>query len=149
MTASQDPRADCLARYVDFFETLTADTVDRLPEVAVAELRFRDPFNDIVGRDKVAALLRQMFDDIDDPAFHVTDVAWGRDRAAAYLRWRMTGRIRRLGAWTVDGMSEIRFAPDGRVAVHFDHWDAAGQFYEKWPLLGPLLRAIRRRLARI
>ena len=37
-------------------------------------------------------------------------------------------------------------AADGRVAYHRDYWDAAEEVYEKIPLLGGLLRWIKRRL---
>jgi len=44
-------------------------------------------------------------------------------------------------------MSELTFDSDGKVARHVDHWDAGKEFYEKLPLLGGVLRAIRRRVA--
>jgi steroid Delta-isomerase len=44
-------------------------------------------------------------------------------------------------------MSELTFDSDGKVARHIDYWDAGKHFYEKLPLLGALLRAIRRRVA--
>jgi hypothetical protein len=41
----------------------------------------------------------------------------------------------------------VQFDPDGRVAEHIDYWDPAGQVYETIPILGLLMRALRRRLA--
>ena len=38
-------------------------------------------------------------------------------------------------------------AADGRIARHRDYWDAAGELYEKLPLLGTLMRWLRRRIA--
>jgi steroid delta-isomerase len=35
---------------------------------------------------------------------------------------------------------------DGRVVYHRDYWDAAGELYERIPLLGALMRGVRRRL---
>ena len=40
----------------------------------------------------------------------------------------------------------VKFAPDGRISEHIDHWDAAAQFYERIPVLGWLIRKVRRRL---
>jgi hypothetical protein len=39
----------------------------------------------------------------------------------------------------------LRFAPDGRIAMHRDYWDAAEELYEKLPLLGGLMRWLKRR----
>jgi hypothetical protein len=41
-------------------------------------------------------------------------------------------------------LSEVRFGPDGLVAEHRDHWDAAEQLFGRLPLLGALLRLIAR-----
>jgi len=43
------------------------------------------------------------------------------------------------------GDDNPRFAPDGRIAMHRDYWDAAEELYEKLPLLGSLMRWLRRR----
>jgi hypothetical protein len=74
------------------------------------------------------------------------DSAWSPP--IAYLKWRMNARVRVLGDWVVEGLSEVRFDPDGRVAEHRDHWDAAEQFYGRLPLLGRLLGPLLGLIAR-
>jgi hypothetical protein len=44
-------------------------------------------------------------------------------------------------------MSEVAFGADGRALSHIDHWDAGGQFYARLPVLGTLIRLVKRRLA--
>ena len=46
----------------------------------------------------------------------------------------------------IQGASRLQFAADGRVASHRDYWDSGRELYEHLPLLGVLLRALRRRL---
>ena len=41
----------------------------------------------------------------------------------------------------------MAFDGDGRVLSHLDHWDAGGQFYARLPVLGTLIRLVKRRLA--
>ena len=48
---------------------------------------------------------------------------------------------------SIHGGTLLHFAPDGRVTSHRDYWDAAGELYEKIPLLGALLRRIKRHMA--
>jgi len=48
--------------------------------------------------------------------------------------------------FALEGMSEIRFAPDGRIAEHIDHWDSGAQFYARIPVLGWLIGLVRNRL---
>lgn len=110
--------------------------------IATEDVRFCDPFNDLRGIEHLRRLLTHTRQQLPGARFEVLDTAWSDPRA--YLRWRMTARVRVLGDWRVEGMSEVRFAPDGRVVEHLDYWDAAGQFYGRLPLIGSLLRWLGR-----
>ena len=48
-------------------------------------------------------------------------------------------------AQTVHGSSHLHLAADGRIAIHRDYWDAAEELYEKLPVLGALMRWLKRR----
>ena len=141
MTLPTDAAARAYARY---WEELSPDTVGRLDAVAAADIRFKDPFNDFRGRDRLRAVLERMFTTLERPRFVVTDTAPGA--RATYLRWRfdfaLSGRPQ-----VIEGMSEVRFGADGLAVEHVDHWDAGEYVYEKVPLLGGLVRLVRRRLA--
>lgn len=139
--------SDPLDAYARYWAEMTRAGVPALRALAAPDLRFRDPFNDLVGVERVVAMLDAMYDALDDPRFVVLDRATGA--AASYLRWRMTFRPKGRGGpdWVIEGMSEVRFDAAGRVAEHLDHWDAAGQFHERLPGIGALLRWVRRRMA--
>lgn len=136
-----------IADYIRFFETLSPDSLVRLPALVTNDVVFRDPFNDVRGIDPMRRVFERMFADVADPRFVVSAVA--REGDIAFLRWRFTGRTRGAagGPLALEGLSEIHLAEDGRVSGLIDHWDAAGQLYERLPLLGWLLRRVRRRLA--
>lgn len=133
-----------LDAYVQFFEELSPETLDSLAQVTAPEVRFSDPFNDVRGRDAMRAVLADMFRKLGRPRFIVTHRAWDDD--TAFLRWRMEARAFG-GPWTVEGMSEVRFDQDGLVREHVDHWDSGTQVYARLPVLGALIRMIRRRIA--
>lgn len=137
---TQDP----FTAYIRFFETLTPKTLAGLDALVAADIRFRDPFNDIVGAAAMRRVFEDMFARFDEARFVVTDRADSADRC--YIRWRFTARDRGR-EWTIDGVSEIAADGGGRIVSHVDHWDAASQVYEKLPLVGALVRAIRRRAA--
>jgi len=138
--------AEHLDRYAAAFEGLTPNTVDSLHALVTDDVRFVDPFNDVRGPAAFVAIFRHMYETLSDVSFTVDDRAIGE--RAGYLRWTMAATLKRGGGrLTLVGMSEVRFAADGRVSTHIDHWDAAGQLYETVPVLGPVLRWLRRRLA--
>lgn len=131
-------------RYCRYLETLTPESLARLSEHVTPDVRFKDPFNDVRGVNSMAGVFRHMFDNIPDVCFTARHVMVDGDYCL--MTWRFEGKLRGQ-AWGFDGSSSLRFAPDGRVAEHIDYWDAAENFYERLPLIGWLLRQIRRRLS--
>lgn len=137
-----------LRAYLHAMATLTPATVGDLTGFLMEDVRFSDPFNDLRGIPAFLRVFERMFEDCVEPRFVLQDVAVSG--AVAYARWRMTFRPRRwptAAPWVIEGMSEIHVAPDGRIAAHIDHWDAASQLYARFPLLGWVLRQLRRRLS--
>ena len=135
-----------LDAYGRAWEELAPDSVSALSALLDEQVRFLDPFNELTGRAAFERLLRATFEHLETPHFTVQDTAISSK--AGYLRWRMTARSKRGGIdLAIEGMSEVHFSPEGLVTVHIDHWDAAGQLYEKVPLLGRVLAALRRRIA--
>lgn len=131
--------------YIRFYEALDLKTVDQASDVASADIHFRDPFNDVIGIEAYKTLLAKMLDSAPDAKFVVTHQSVDGD--TCFIRWQLEATLR-SGPWNVVGMTELRFAPDGKVREHIDHWDAAGQFYERLPFIGAMLRFVRRRVAK-
>lgn len=145
MNAAADPRLATLAAYCRLFETLSPDRLDELRGLCTPDVRFVDPFQEIVGIDRYVGLYAHMFRIVTAPRFEVLDRALGVE--TGFIRWRFIGRIRGRDL-AIDGMSELRFAAAGdRVREHVDHWDAAGQVYARLPLAGAAVRALRRLFA--
>lgn len=137
---------EALEVYARFFEGLTQANAGGLARLATPDVRFKDPFNDFRDRDRLIRLFTHMFDKLDEPRFIVRDRAMGA--TAGYLRWTFTFRVKgRPQAWSIEGMSEVAFDAAGLVTSHVDHWDAGEQFYEKLPVLGALMRVVKRRMA--
>ena len=66
-----------------------------------------------------------------------------------FVRWRMDVVFRKFHKGQVQssiGISHIRFDKDGRVVYHQDYWDSGSALFEKIPLLGMGIRAVKRRL---
>jgi len=131
-------------RYRRYLETLTPVSLDRLSDYVADDVRFKDPFNEVRGVDKMARVFRHMFENVDDIRFTVDQALANGDRCL--MAWRFEGKLGGV-PWAFDGTSVLRFGDDGRVVEHVDHWDAGQDFYERLPVIGWLLRWIRGRLA--
>jgi steroid Delta-isomerase len=134
-----------VARAVAFFESLTAADVARIGEVYAGDAWFKDPFNEVRGVDAIARIYAHLFEQVDAPRFVVLEALV--DGRTAVLVWDFEFGFRRPlpGARRrIRGCSNLRFDAAGLVVHHRDHWDTA-ELYEHVPLLGGLLRALRRR----
>ncbi len=140
-----DPRIDRVRAY---FESITPESAARIDEVYTADAFFKDPFNEVRGAAAIRRIFEHMFVQVDAPRFVIREaVAQGDD---AFLTWDFLFRMRRLGGreQVVRGASHLKFAADGRIRYHRDYWDAAEELYEKLPVLGGLMRLLKRKAAR-
>jgi len=114
-------------------------------EFYTLDARFKDPFNEVQGTVQVQRVFSHMFETLDEPRFVVHDILVQGDRC--FLSWEFLFRFRRFGRelQTVRGGSHLRLAGDGRIEAHRDYWDAAEELYEKLPLVGMLMRWLRKR----
>jgi ketosteroid isomerase-like protein len=136
-----------VTRLQQFFETLSRSSLASIGTVYADDAWFKDPFNEVRGLPSVRRVFEHMFDQVNDPRFVVTRAVAQGDHA--FLTWDFQFRMKRSPdqLHVIRGASHIQFASDGRVAHHRDYWDAAEELYEKLPLLGGLMRWLKRRAA--
>ena len=135
-----------IERLIEWFETLTAESVARTDEFYAADAFFKDPFNEVRGVENVRQIYAHMFAQVIEPRFRITDRVLAVD--AAMLAWEFTFRLKPGSAVvTVRGASHLRFDAAGRLAWHRDYWDTSEELYSKLPLIGALMRLLRRRLS--
>ena len=131
-------------RYRRYLETLTPETLVSLPNYVTANVRFKDPFNDVRGVDAMARVLNEMFCKLGNVSFQAVHI--NSNDNICIIVWNFEATLRQK-IWKFDGTSVITFNADGRVSEHIDHWDAASNFYEHLPGIGWLLRKVRRCIA--
>jgi steroid Delta-isomerase len=117
---------DALKKLILFFETIEAGKIDQLAKVYTEDVFFKDPFNEVRGLSEVVRIFSHMFEQVDNPRFVVTSHVLQGDQA--FLR----------------GATHLRFGSDGKANFHRDYWDAAEELYEKLPLLGSVMRGLKR-----
>ena len=148
-TFTPDPQAQRsaeLAALVHWFETITPASVADLPKFYASNAYFKDPFNEVRGLAPMEAIFSHMFVAMHAPRFVVTgQVLQGNQ---AFLTWDFHFAFRSFQPQTqrlIAGTTHLVFDGDGKVAIHRDYWDVAEELYEKQPLLGGLMRWLKRR----
>jgi limonene-1,2-epoxide hydrolase len=133
-------------RIVDAFQTLTPAGVQALGAIYAPDARFKDPFNDVQGVAEIQRIFRHMYVSLENPRFIVT----GRivQGAQCFLTWEFRFGFRRFKqgeAQCILGGSHLVLNEEGRITLHRDYWDAAEELYEKLPVVGSVMRWLKRR----
>lgn len=133
-----------LEKLIHFFESISQENTVELKQIYTEEVFFKDPFNEVNGVQHVIAIFDHMFHQLDQPRFVVTTHVSQGDQA--FLTWDFLFKMKRFNRTEqcIRGASHIRFAADGRVCYHRDYWDVAEELYEKLPLIGSVMRGLKK-----
>jgi len=136
-----------LQNVIRFFESVSPESVKDIPQLYSVDAYFKDPFNEVRGEPAIRAIFVHMFEQVDVPAFKIARSILQDDDA--FIVWdfsfRMKGACQTL---TIHGSTHLRFNAAHQVMYHRDYWDAAEELYEKIPVLGSLMRLIKRQARR-
>lgn len=132
--------------YAEFFEALSAEDLQESYEDFFDEHSyFEDPFQKVYGIDAIYKVFENMYKTLHEPRFVVEEII--SEGAVAYLRWNFIYKLsKNAEEQSFVGVSRVEFTPEGKVVRHVDYWDAAQNVYEKIPLLGAVLRFIKRKI---
>ena len=132
-----------------FFADFSPAKIESLLEQTYApEVWFNDTLKTVRGTGPLKHYLSESASAVDACRVEIHDIS--HNGSGDYLvRWSMMIRFKRFkrGQDTHSiGVSHLRFDRDGRVLLQQDYWDAAQGLFEHVPLLGAMIRAIKRRL---
>jgi len=133
-------------RFKQVYLELRHDTLDLLDGIYADDVVFEDPLHRVEGLAQLKSYFARMYAGVESIDFDYGEVLAGD--AQAMLTWTMRMRHRRLRAGeelALPGATHIRFG-ESRVHYHRDYFDAGALLYERIPLLGGVVRAVRRRV---
>ncbi len=138
-----------LQRVVHFFEHLQPADVAHIAHIYTADARFKDPFNEVQGVAAIERIFAHMFEALDTPRFVITHHV--QQGAQCFVTWDFVfamPRLHKRAPHTIRGATHLVLREEAgvwRVAVHRDYWDAAEELYEKLPVVGGLMRWLKKR----
>ena len=149
MNSQANPATDCgtdAKRLAHYFETLSPQSVAEVARYYAADARFKDPFNDVTGVAAIQHIFSHMFDALERPHFVVTtQVVQGQQ---CFMTWEFRFGFKNFKQGepqVILGATQLIFSASGLVTLHRDYWDAAEELYEKLPVVGGLMRWLKRR----
>ncbi|NGP54242.1 nuclear transport factor 2 family protein [Thioalkalivibrio sp. XN8] len=134
-----------LERFLQVYQALDRDHLHLLDEVYAEDVAFTDPLHHVEGLPALHEYFARMYANVTAVRFDFERILAGDGEAM--LTWTMHLQHPRLSPaepLALPGATHLRF--DAKVRYHRDYFDAGALLYERLPLLGGVVRAIRRRV---
>ena len=133
---------------VTYFQTFTPQSIPRVADFYAPDAYFKDPFNEVRGHQAIEAIYSHMFEALAAPRFIVTSQVVDADKHACFLIWDFKFHLKNYNTTTeqtIRGGSHLMLDENGKITSHRDYWDAAEELYEKLPVVGRLMRWLKKR----
>jgi ketosteroid isomerase-like protein len=145
MTVSEYPK--WLQSFIDNYQALSVDNLDRLSDIYHDNVEFQDPAHHLVGFENLSRYFHELYTNLADCTFVINKVLVDGEQAAIY--WQMTyvhPKLNKGKPVTVEGHSFIE-GQDDKVRFHRDYVDLGAMLYEHIPLVGSAVKYVKTRMA--
>ncbi|MFZ4405098.1 MAG: nuclear transport factor 2 family protein [Pseudobdellovibrionaceae bacterium] len=136
-------------KITDTFNGFNGLNLDRLDQFYDPKVVFTDPVTQIQGLPNLKKYYTHAYRKVISIRFEFSDILQeGCDYSAP---WTMHLAVKGLNAgqeFNVSGLSHLKFNDKGLVVYHRDYVDLGEMVYERLPLLGALIRKLKKLLAR-
>lgn len=135
-------------KITQFFENLTDTTsIESFKSIYDDEVRFKDPFNEVIGIQAVYEVFEHMYRNLERPRFVIKEYVDKED--IVYVKWEFIFSFKNEKTQNAfESVSRLQMNAEGKVISHVDFWDAAEHMYEKMPIIGSLLCFIKRKIVK-
>ncbi len=121
--------------------------VDNIAKAYAEKLYFNDTVVTLHSRKELQEYLQHTQESLDSMSFEALEVY--EKNNDVLVRWSMRTQFTIMGQQRDVkslGISHLRFNDDGKIVLHQDYWDSTQGFYQHIPLIGGLLRWIKKGL---
>ena len=127
-----------------WYENLKEGSLDEMEFFYDENAFFKDPFNEIVGRDKLMKIFAHMFETLEKPQFVILDTI--ENSRSAFLTWDFFLRIKGRD-YKIHGSSHLKFNKENRIVYHRDYWDVGEEILLNVPFIRLMYRFFCKKLA--
>jgi hypothetical protein len=126
------------------YEHIEINRIDQLMAHYSINAIFKDPFQTVSGKEAIAHVFRKMFDQLNSPSFKVLSTIHNSSEAS--ILWEFNFQFKRWNTTpqSLKGVSWLTFDELGLISSHIDYWDPSEGIYEKLPVLGHLMRFLKK-----
>jgi esterase/lipase superfamily enzyme len=143
--AKMDAKDTLIERFKFFYKDLKRIPLPQIGDIYDDNVIFKDPVQEVRNIEQLHAYLSDLCLDVHSGRFEYLDQMVAEH--SAYIKWNMHFKHPKLGKQTITvrGISQIQF--NERIYYHEDVYDLGQMLYEQVPLLGGVVKGLKKRLA--
>lgn len=137
-----------IQKFKSYYTNLDTESVQKLREIYTDDIVFIDPVTEHKGLKNLEAYFSGLLQDTQTCVFEIREVS--PDATVIFVTWQMTFSHPKIKAGTalkVDGVSELMIRGD-KICFQRDYYDMGEMIYQHIPVLGSVIRLIKKRLCR-
>jgi steroid delta-isomerase len=127
-----------------WFENLKEESLDEIGLFYDEDVFFKDPFNEIEGKDKLIKIFEHMFENLVNPHFVIIDTIENSD--GAFLTWDFFSSIKGR-EHKIHGSSHLKYNGESRIIYHRDYWDVGEEILLNVPFIKLMYSYFRKKMA--
>lgn len=130
-----------------FFNELNANMMHLVEQFYAEDIQFYDPIVHMDGLKEMRDYYIQMYKNVQTISWEFPDEVWQDNKCT--LSWKMTLTAKDFNGnkpLTLDGISLMKFNPEGKACYHRDYFDMGAFVYEWVPVLGSMVRFVKKKM---
>ncbi|CAM4028123.1 nuclear transport factor 2 family protein [Vibrio neonatus] len=133
----------------DVYQKLTKETLSDLTQIYHQDVIFEDAVHKLNGWEALSLYFENLYQNVIDCRFEIESKH--QTGEAGFIIWTMRLRHPKLKGGSevaVKGISHLQFS-DGKIIHHRDYFDMGEMLYENLPILGSVVKAIKKRMGEL
>jgi hypothetical protein len=142
-----DSSSDLIDQFEHYYTQLSRDSLAYLADIYSDDVIFIDPVTQHEGLTALHSYFKSLLENCEDCTFDIRDRLC--TEGSATVTWQLNyahPKLQRGAIITVPGISIVKYR-ESKIYFQQDYYDLGAMLYEHVPVLGRLIRALRKRLA--
>lgn len=133
-----------IEKFKNYFTRMDVDNDTIFKEIYSDDVVFMDPIHEINGIEKLSGYFNKLNENLIEGSFQFIDESTIDNKA--YLMWEMKLKLKRPNKRVkASGISVLTI--EDKIIKQRDYFDAGELFYENIPVLGGIIRFLKRKIA--
>ncbi len=132
-------------KFKDYFSPIDFTKQSVLNEIYSDNIVFKDPIHETHGIESLKSYFQKLNENLIEGSFNFTDESIVDNKA--FLSWEMNLRLKRTKK-TVKATGISVLIIEDKIISQRDYFDAGELFYENIPVLGGIIRSIKKKLSK-